>query len=180
MVRAAVLVLTLASGLAAQGPASVEGLAKQGHWMPDRWPAHAPLIGKAAPELGLSGWLNGEVRPDQMKGKIVIVDFWATWCGPCKRAVPHNNEMVRKYASRGVLLIGACGGGGEENMGAVAQATGLTYPTARATKATTEAWRVQWWPTYAVIDRKGTLRALGLRPDAVEPVVNALLLEQPS
>jgi thiol-disulfide isomerase/thioredoxin len=180
MRRAAALLLALPFGLQAQGPARIDELARQGHWMPEKWPVHAPLIGKPAPDLGLSGWLNGEVGTRQMKGKIVIVDFWATWCGPCKRAVPHNNEMQRKYAAKGVLLIGACGGGGEENMGAVAQATGLAYPTARTTKATTEAWRVQWWPTYAVIDRKGTLRALGLRPDAVEPLVDALLFEQPN
>jgi len=45
--------------------------------------------------------------------------------------------------------------------------------------ASTAAWNVQWWPTYAVIDRHGTLRALGLRPDYVEKVLEALLVEQP-
>lgn len=136
--------------------------------------------GTVAAPFELTSLDGAAVDLAQLKGKVVVVNFWATWCGPCKRAVPHNNEMLRKYAAKGVLLIGACGGGGEENMGAVAQATGLAYPTARTTKATTEAWRVQWWPTYAVIDRKGTLRALGLRPDAVEPLVDALLFEQPN
>ncbi len=165
--------------LLGQGAVTVDQLAQEGHWLKDRWPLHAPLLGKPAPALAFSHWLNGAVEPARMKGQIVIVDFWATWCGPCKRSIPHNNELARRYASRGVLLVGACGGGGEENMGAVAQATGLAYPTAQVSPATTEAWRVKWWPTYAVIDRKGTLRALGLQPEYVERVVEALLREQP-
>ena len=59
----------------------------------------------------------------------------------------------------------------------VARATGLAYPTARVASASTAAWNVQWWPTYAVIDRNGTLRAIGLKPGYVEKVLDALLVE---
>jgi thiol-disulfide isomerase/thioredoxin len=113
-----------------------------------------------------------------MRGKIVVVDFWATWCGPCRASVPHNNELAKKFAGNGVLVIGACGSGrGEEKMEEVAKATGLAYPTARVAQASIAAWKVQWWPTYAVIDRRGTLRAIGLKPGYVEKVIDALLVE---
>lgn len=173
------LLLCVASAALAQGPSAVPRLAQEGHWLKDKWGLHAPLLEKPAPKLEFSGWLNGEITPARMKGKIVIVDFWATWCGPCRASIPHNNEMARRYATKGVLLVGACGGGGEERMGEVAQALGLGYPTAKVSAASTAAWSVKWWPTYAVIDRQGTLRALGLRPDYVETVVDALLIEQP-
>lgn len=178
MTRAALCLLALP--LLAQAPAAsrVDLLAKEGHWVERAWSDHASLLGQPAPKLEFSGWLNGEVRPEQMKGKIVVVDFWATWCGPCVRAISHNNELLAKYGPKGVLVVGACGSGrDEEKMAAVATEHKLAYPTARVSKATTAAWKVSYWPTYAVLDRQGRIRALGVRPDAVEGILQALLAE---
>ena len=105
---------------------------------------------------------------------------WATWCGPCIRAIPHNNEVAKQYADKGVLVIGACGGGGEEKMPQLAKQHSIEYPVARVTEESTKAWGVKWWPTYAVVDRKGTVRAIGIKPDYVDKIVEAILKEQPA
>jgi cytochrome c biogenesis protein CcmG/thiol:disulfide interchange protein DsbE len=160
---------------------AVEALAKEGYWgKEDTWKEHSQLLGKPMPKLELSNWINSEVKPADMKGKIIVVDYWATWCGQCIASIPHNNKVAKHYADKGVLVIGACGGGGEEKLEATAKQHGIEYPAAKVSEKSTEAWHVQWWPTYAVVDRNGNIRAIGIKPDYVEQVVDALLKEQPT
>ena len=142
--------------------------------------SHAELEGKPMPALDLAGFANGEVKPADMKGKVVVVDFYATWCGPCMAAIPHNNEMVKKYKDKGLVLIGVCTSNrGQEKMDQVVKEKGIEYPTAKDPSLNSEkAWRVQYYPTYAVVDRKGIVRAIGLQPQYVEKVVEKLLAEE--
>jgi len=157
----------------------VEALQKEGYWGDaDSITKHNLVLGKPMPKLELSNWINKEIKPEDMRGKIIVVDYWATWCGPCIRSIPHNNEVYEKYHGKGVELIGACGGGEEEKMQERATENKIAYPAAKVSAASTEAWQVQWWPTYAVIDRNGIVRALGIQPQFVEKVVDALIEEQ--
>lgn len=59
--------------------------------------------GDAFPDL-TAFKLEGKL-PDEWKGKVVIVDFWASWCGPCKESFPALNELKKKYAGRGLVII---------------------------------------------------------------------------
>jgi thiol-disulfide isomerase/thioredoxin len=153
-------------------------------WTWDDKPAdrasHAALEGKPMPSLaGVAGWINGTVTADQIKGKVLVVDFYATWCGPCKAAIPHNNTMLKKYKDKGLAIIGICtSSDGQDRMAALVKSAGIEYPTAQdPTLKAEKNWQVHYYPTYAVIDRKGILRSLGLQPENVEKVVTKLLAE---
>jgi thiol-disulfide isomerase/thioredoxin len=142
---------------------------------------HAALEGKPMPKLDLTEWVNGEIKPADMKGKVVIVDFYATWCGPCMAAIPHNNELLKKYKGKGLVLVGVCTSKrGQEKMQETVKDKGIEYPTARDPQlASQEAWQVRYYPTYAIVDRKGIVRIIGLQPDHVEEVVKKLLAKTP-
>jgi thiol-disulfide isomerase/thioredoxin len=124
--------------------------------------------------------VNGEVKPEDMKGKVVVVDFYATWCGPCMAAIPHNNEMLKKYKDQGLMIVGVCtSDNGQEKMEQTAKDRGMEYPTAKDPDLKSEkAWDVHYYPTYAIIDRKGILRAIGIQTGHVEDVVKKLLAEK--
>ena len=165
-------------------------LSARGGEFPDDWTwdkdsqaraKHTALEGKPMPKLDLTGWVNGQVKPEEMKGKVVVVDFYATWCGPCMAAIPHNNELLKKYKDKGLVIVGVCTSNrGQEKMDQTAKDRGIAYPTARDPElASQKAWQVHYYPTYAIVDRKGTVRIIGLKPDHVEPVVKKLLAEVP-
>jgi thiol-disulfide isomerase/thioredoxin len=65
----------------------------------------ALTIGDRAPALAVGEWLKGDPVSAFERGKVYVVEFWATWCGPCKRAMPHLAQVQKAYADKGVTII---------------------------------------------------------------------------
>ncbi len=68
---------------------------------------HLELIGKPAPQLDAVAWVNGPSLTDKdLEGKVVLIDFWAVWCGPCIATFPHLRAWQEKYADKELVIIG--------------------------------------------------------------------------
>jgi len=63
-------------------------------------------VGDKAPPLQVSKWMQGDPVKDFEKDKAYLVEFWATWCGPCRQSIPHLNEIHNKYKDKGLVVIG--------------------------------------------------------------------------
>ena len=68
--------------------------------------AQTLTIGDPAPALSAGKFVQGEPVKAFEKDKVYIIEFWATWCGPCVAAIPHVNELQKKYADKGLVVIG--------------------------------------------------------------------------
>lgn len=149
----------------------------------NRRPAQLKVLeGKPAPKLYVKDWYGKPFDFETMKGKVVVIDFWGTWCPPCVKALPKNVAMAEKYRDDGLVIIGIHDSkNGWNRVPAMARRFGLNYPLGKDDQhKSKKAWHVPFWPTYGVIDRKGILRAVGLDPQYIEKVVIKLLAEDSS
>ncbi|MBL9121519.1 MAG: redoxin domain-containing protein [Phycisphaerae bacterium] len=138
------------------------------------------LEGKPAPDLDVGDWIGDATSIKDNRGKVIVVDFWATWCGPCMASIPKNIELVKGSKEKGLVFIGVHDSkSGWDKASGVVSDKGINYPVAKDSGESVKRFSLQFWPTYVVIDRAGTVRAAGLLPDKVHDVVDMLLAEPP-
>ncbi|MBL6764992.1 MAG: TlpA family protein disulfide reductase [Verrucomicrobiae bacterium] len=137
------------------------------------------MHGRPAPDWDVTDWHNTTPLPiESLKGKIIVLDFWATHCAACLAAVPAKNELAKKLAARGVVLLGICLRDGGDKLASTIERHGIRYPVALdANGLTAKRFHVDSYPDYYVIDRAGRLRWGDIDNRDLEKAVDILLAE---
>lgn len=122
--------------------------------------ASAQEIGSKAPTFDLVGSPK-QVRLADMKGQVVYVDFWASWCGPCKQSFPWMNDMQAKYGARGFTVVGINVDQKREDAEKFLAATPARFAVAYDTTGkVAEVYQPKGMPTSFLIGADGKVRAV--------------------
>lgn len=116
-----------------------------------------------------------EVKLSSFKGKVVLIDFWATWCGPCKETMPKIEALFAKYASKGLEVMAISNERRAEVRGFRAK-SGVTYPFyVDIWNEATMRFKVDMIPQLYVIDRKGQIALHEIGSDLDIPKIERAL-----
>jgi thiol-disulfide isomerase/thioredoxin len=138
------------------------------------------LEGKPPPELK-GEWFNLEAAPTwaSLKGKVVMIDFWAHWCGPCRAATPHIKDLLSKYGPKGLVVIAVHSDKNREKMLEVAKQLGMNWPVLfDPDSKVMKAFGGDSYPDYYFVDRKGVLRFADLANREIDRAVEMLIAEK--
>lgn len=143
-------------------------------------PSNAQLrVGQKMPEMTFKDLKGNEVKLGGKQDKVYLIDFWATWCGPCLAAIPYMQELHDKYKDRGLVVVGvALDSGTPEEVRAFVEQRKMTYPIVVPSNQqdVMRRARVKAFPTMYIVDKKGIIRYAeeGFAPEAMEDILRVL------
>jgi thiol-disulfide isomerase/thioredoxin len=138
-------------------------------------------VGKAPPNVESQNLDGQKVALKDYKGKVVVLDIWATWCGPCKGMIPHEREMVKKHKDEPFALISISGDEKKDTVQKFLESNEMPWVHWWDGQAgsITKGWRIQAFPTIFVLDPKGVIRYkfVGAVTKELDQAVEKLLAE---
>jgi peroxiredoxin len=124
-------------------------------------PAHAaaPAANAVAPDFTLRGADGRNVRLDELRGQVVLVNFWATWCGPCREEMPRLDALYGRYRKSGFVLLGVNIDDDPATALATARKLGVSFPVLLDTdKQVSRRYDLGTMPSTVLVDRDGRVR----------------------
>jgi peroxiredoxin len=147
-------------------------------------PKEKDILGKKAPAFALPSVTGETFKLSSLKGKIVVLDFWAVWCGPCTESMPFFQKLQDTYRTQGLEVVGLHV---DDRMPPTAvvqgflEDHGIRYRNVASTTEVDDSYLVYAMPTTYILDREGSVRKrhIGFNPETapkrIEDEVKALL-----
>ena len=129
--------------------------------------ASSDLTGQAAPDFALKSSTGENLRLSEYRGQVVMVNFWATWCGPCRQEMPLLDQLYSRYERVGFTLLGVNIDDNSSKAMNMVQELGVSFPVLfDSRKEVSKLYQVDTMPATVLIDREGTVRYIhhGYKP----------------
>jgi len=121
--------------------------------------ASSGLTGQPAPDFALRSATGENLRLSEYRGEVVMINFWATWCGPCQQEMPLLEELHNRYQRVGFRLLGVNIDDDSDRAMDMVQNLGVTFPVLfDETKVVSKLYQVEAMPVTVLLDRAGTVR----------------------
>lgn len=139
-------------------------------------------VGKTAPEIESADLDGKKVKLSDLKGKVVVLDIWATWCGPCRQMIPHERELVKRLEGKPFVLVSVSADAEKDELVKFLKDEPMpwTHWWNGPKGGILEKWNVKFFPTIYVIDSKGTIRHKNIRDKELDEAVESLVKEAES
>jgi cytochrome c biogenesis protein CcmG/thiol:disulfide interchange protein DsbE len=137
-------------------------------------------VGAAAPTFSVFTFEFKKIQFEQMRGKVVILNYWATWCGPCRTELPMLNAYYQRHSSQDLLIFAVDSEDDPPKDKLQTLSKALSFPLVRHLTGKGYGIINQSWPSNYVIDRAGVIRfaqAGAFTSESLESVVTPLLAE---
>jgi len=139
--------------------------------------ASSGLTGQSAPDFALKSSTGENLRLSEYRGDVVMVNFWATWCGPCRQEMPLLDELYSRYERVGFSLLGVNIDDDSSKAMNMAAELGVSFPVLfDDRKEVSKLYEVEAMPVTVLIDREGTVRYVhhGYKPGYEEKYLDQI------